>query len=80
MEKHGVDPARSLQETRHTDWIRKVLRLSQSFGGTTAATQGPFRGVHVRAGTAGQGGDHICSSCHPACQQPGEMPKVKRKP
>lgn len=31
------------------------------------------------AGTAGKGGDGVFSSCPPACQQHGEMPKDKRK-
>lgn len=56
VEKHGVDPACSLQETQHTDWIRKVLWVESVFGGTTAGTQGSLRGVHVCVGTAGQGG------------------------
>lgn len=59
MEKHGVDPASSVRETQRTDWVRKVLWVESVSGGTTAATQGPFRGAHVRVDAAGQGGGGV---------------------
>lgn len=37
MEKHGVDPACSLQETQHTDWIGKVLWVESVFGGNNCS-------------------------------------------